>query len=208
MTSTGRSGTAQASPCLDSLRIPLAADDIPVTSLTLRLRATGAGKVHSPSPLHLLAYAPEFGVEGGSEVTGRSGAKFYLFTEGSDSEIRLVVDNSLRPHRAPPAADECDMSAIESMYEGGDFSFEGEATGGTITANRPGVYTLPDISLGDSLPVSLRSPRLSRLRGGPGGGRTIVVIDPSVGWNCYGHGCAYDGWIISAKFVGALRHAW
>ena len=192
-TSTGRSGTAQASPCLDSFRVPLAADDVPVASLTLRLRATGAGTVHSPSPLHLLAYAPEFGVEGGSEVTGRSGAKFYLFTDGSDSEIRLVVDHSLRPHRATPGADECDMSAIESMYEGGDFSFEGDATGGTITANRPGVYTLPDISLDDSLPVRLRSPRLSRLRGGPGGGSTIVVIDPSVGWNCHGHGCAYDG---------------
>ena len=192
-TSTGRSGTAQASPCLDSFRIPLAADDVPVTSLTLRLRATGAGRVHSPSPLHLLAYAPEFGVEGGSEVTGQSGAKFYLFTEGSDSEIQLVVDHSRRPHRATPGADECDMSVMESMYEGGDFSFEGDATGGTITANRPGVYTLPDISLDDSLPVRLRSPRLSRLRGSPGGGRTIVVIDPSVGWNCYGHGCAYDG---------------
>ena len=73
--STGRSGTVQASPCLDSFRIPLAADDVPATSLTIRLRATGSGTVHSPAPLHLLAYAPEFRAEGGSEVTGQSGAK-------------------------------------------------------------------------------------------------------------------------------------
>ena len=192
-TDTGASGSAAASPFGDSYRIPLAAADCPYT-LTLRLRATGASTVHSPTPLNLVAYLPEFRIEGGSEMTGQSGAKFVLFTEGSDSQISLVIDHSRRPCNATPGSDEGDMAEFEGMSTmNGDFSFSGDATGGTITANRPGIYTLPDFSLGVSVSAPLRSPpRRSPLRGG-GGGSTIVVLDPSVGWNCYGHGCGYDG---------------
>ena len=188
-TDTGSCGLSAASPFGDSYRIPLTADDCPNT-LTLRLRATGGSTVHSPTPLNLVAYLPEFRIEGGSEITGQSGAKFVLFTEGSDSRISLVIDHSLRPCSATPGSDEGDMTEFEGMSTAnGDFSFSGDATGGTITANRPGIYTLPDFSLGVSASAPLRSPP----RRGGGGASTIVVLDPSVGWTCYGHGCGYDG---------------
>ena len=188
---TGTSGSTAASPCGDSFRIPLATNDLP-SSITLRLRATGGTTVHSPSPLHLIAYSPEFRVDGGNEITGDSGAKFIVFTDGSDSQISLVIDHSLRPCNAIPGYDEGDMAEFENLsMTGGDFSFSGDASGGTIHANRPGIYTLPDYSLGVALSVPLRSPRRSGRRGS--GGDTIIVLDPSVSWNCAGHGCGYDG---------------
>ena len=112
-----------------------------------------------------------------------------MFTEGSDSQISLVIDHSLRPCNVPPGTDECDMDELEDMsMTSGDFAFYGNASGGTIAAYRPGIYTLPDFTLNVALQTQqLRSPR----RGGGGG--TIVVLDPSVTWNCYGHGCDYDG---------------
>ena len=189
-TDTGVSGTVAASPGGDSFRIPLSAEDFPY-ELTLRLRAAGGVTVYSPSSLHLIAYAPEFRIDGGNEITGDSGAKFSIFTDGSDSQISLVIDHLLRPCNATPGCDEGDMTEFENLsMTGSDFSFAGDSSGGTIYASRPGIYTLPDYSLGVSFSVPLRSPRRLRRRGG---GHTIIVLDPSVSWNCSGHGCGYDG---------------
>ena len=187
----GVCGSVLASPFGDSFRIPLSTNDFPY-ALTLRLRATGALAVHSPTPIYLLAYAPEFRVEGGKEMTGLSGAKFYVFMDGSDSSIHLDINQSLRPSRMPLGNDECDMTELDGMeMSNSDFSFSGDTAGGTITARRPGTYTLPDFSLNiDSSSQPLRSPRRSALRGGGGG---IIVLDPSTGWNCSAHGCGYDG---------------
>ena len=104
-------GTLDASPVGDSWRLPLSTNDVP-TNVTLRLRATGAGAVRCPTPLHLAAYAPEFRAAGGREITGRSGARYTVFTEGSKSQIQLVVDHSRRPHRAPPTDEEGDMELL------------------------------------------------------------------------------------------------
>lgn len=189
-TDTGVSGTVAASPGGDSFRIPLSAEDFPY-ELTLRLRAAGGVTVYSPAPLHLIAYAPEFRIDGGNEMTGDSGMKFSVFTDGSDSQISLIIDHSLRPCNATPGCDEGDMTEFENLSMiGSDFSFAGDSSGGTIYASRPGIYTLPDYSLGVSFSVPLRSPRRSGRRGG---GHTIIVLDPSVSWNCSGHGCGYDG---------------
>ena len=187
----GVCGSVFASPLGDSFRIPLSTNDCPY-ELTLRLRATGAHSVCSPEALHFIAYAPEFHVEGGDEITGQSGAKFHVFLDGTDSQIDLVLDHSLRPCRAAMGADECDMEAL-SYLSGvdGDFTFSGDAYGGSVIARRPGVCPLPDIGVGDGQSVPLRSPRLMR-RGGGGGG-TIVVLDPSASWCCSGHGCYEDG---------------
>ena len=191
-TNTGTSGAAARAPFGDSFRIPLAADDRP-TSLTLRLRATGESPVVAAMPLHLIAYVPEFRFAGGSEITGQSGAKFFVFTDGADAQIRLVVDHARRPHKAKPGADECDWSVFSGAVSGGgDFSFTADGlSGGTVLACRPGIWTLPDVAL--DIPVSALR-RTSRARSArQGGGRTVVVLDPSVGWNCRGHGCVYDG---------------
>ena len=191
-TNTGTSGAAARAPFGDSFRIPLAADDRP-TSLTLRLRATGESPVVAAMPLHLIAYVPEFRFAGGSEITGQSGAKFFVFTDGADAQIRLVVDHARRPHKAKPGADECDWSVFSGAVSGGgDFSFTADGlSGGTVTACRPGIWTLPDVAL--DIPVSALR-RTSRARSArQGGGRTVIVLDPSVGWNCRGHGCACDG---------------
>ena len=200
-------GSLDASPVGDSWRVPLAADDFP-TNVTLRLRATGASAVRSPAPLHLLAYAPSLRVDGGREIAGEYDERLIVFIDGSDSEMHLVVDHSLRPHRASPGADECDMSVLEwlDMTTGG-LSFEGDASGGEVVAWRPGIYELPDLSL-DLAAISAALPygappsrRLSGNRGGGGGG-TVVVLSPSVWWECNKHGCDYDGlgysWVTEA----------
>ena len=187
----GACGPVPASPLGDSFRIPLSTNDCPY-ELTLRLRATGAHSVCSPEALHFIAYAPEFHIEGGDEITGQSGTKFHVFLDGTDSQIDLAIDHSLRPCRAAMGADECDMEAL-SYLSGvdGDFTFSGDAYGGSVIARRPGVCPLPDIGVGAGQSVPLRSPRLMR-RGGGGGG-TIVVLDPSASWCCSGHGCYDDG---------------
>ena len=126
-TGDGLAGTIAASPVGDSFRLPLGTNDFP-SVLTLRLRATGAHLVQSPTPIHLIAYSPEFRIEGGSRITGQSGAEFYVFLDGSDSQISLAIDHSLRPCRATPGADECDMTEFGEMStENGDFSFEGRS---------------------------------------------------------------------------------
>lgn len=189
-TDTGSSGAAASSPFNDSLRIPLAADDMPAT-LTLRLRADGPSAVlRSPSPLHLLAYAPEFRLEGGAKVTGDSGRTYTVFTEGSDSSIDLVIDAARRPHRAPAGADERDMAPFEDLsMQSGGCSFAGDETGGTVRAPRPGIYDFPDPSLSIRGPSPARAPR----RAPRSGGGSLIVLDPSVGWGCSGHGCDSDG---------------
>ena len=172
-------GAVAASPVGDSWRLPLSTNDFPAT-LTLRLRATGASAVRCPAPLHLAAYAPEFRIGGGQDIVGRSGARFHVFTKGSESVIRLSIDHSRRPHRAPPGLDECDMAQLGDFYmASGGLSFVGDQSGGTLAADRPGIYDLPDISLGSA---------------GTTGGGTVVVLDPSARWSCEAYGCdGYDG---------------
>ena len=186
-TDEGNSGVLKASPVGDSFRIPLSTNEVPY-ALTLRLRATGAHTVYSPTPIHLIAYIPEFRVEGGKEIIGESGQKFQVFTDGSDSVIRLNIDHSKRPCKAPVGKDECDMSMFEQMSEyNADFGFTGDMTGGTINVSRPGALDFPDFSLGVQTSSTFR-----RTRRGMGGG-AVVVLDPSASWGCNGHGCGYDG---------------
>ncbi|MBP5542629.1 MAG: RHS repeat protein, partial [Kiritimatiellae bacterium] len=194
-TDTGACGAASVSPIGDSLRIPLATNDLAAT-LTLRLRATGEGVMRSPRPLHLIAYSPTARVEGGREIIGQSGARFFLFTGGVGTSLRLVIDHSGRPCNAPVGSDECDMSGFEGMADdtGGDFTFSGDATGGLIYVSRPGIYTLPNLSPGIPPPALRRQSAGQRLAAtANGGGSTLVVLDPSVGWNCGGHGGRHDG---------------
>ena len=194
-------GSLDASPVGDSWRVPLAADDFPA-NVTLRLRATGASTVRCPAPLHLVAYAPSLRVDGGREIAGEYGERLFVFIDGSDSDMHLIVDHSLRPHRAPPGAEESDMAQLADfeMTTGG-LSFDGDASGGEVAAWRPGIYELPDLSLDlaaitAALPPVGRAPRARRSagnRGGGGGGGTVVVLAPSASWACNFHGCGYDG---------------
>ncbi|MBQ7187951.1 MAG: hypothetical protein IJR99_00900, partial [Kiritimatiellae bacterium] len=182
----GTSGSAASSPFGDSFRIPLPTNALP-SVLTLRLRADGAGLVRSPSPLYLIAYSPEFRIDG-EEVTGLSGAKFLVFTEGANSRLELVIDHSLRPCKASPGDGECDAGWLEGLSScDPDVSFDGDATGGTIRAARPGIYTLP------AFPPSVAIPDPMRPASGGNGGVTLAVLSPSVWWRCDGHGCTYDG---------------
>ena len=212
-TDGGSSGTVSTSPCGDSFRIPLPADDL-ATTLTLRLRATEANggrsltdvtdSTDSPrmplrdlragntfaslrvsTPLHLIAYAPELAITGGLEVVGQSGATFHVFTNGVHSQVGLSIDHSLRPCRAAPVAAEFDL---------GDFAMSNEIgpSGGPLTIDRPGIYTISS----PFLPISLSSPSPAGLRNrSPAGDDLpmIVVLDPSAEWQCHGHGCGYDG---------------
>ena len=166
-TDDGLAGTLADSPVCDSFRLPLGTNDFP-SVLTLRLRATGAHLVHSPMPLYLIAYSPEFRIEGGQEITGQSGEVYSVFMDGSKSDIQLVVDHSRRPHSAPLGADESDIAFLEniSMTSGG-LSFDGDLSGGKIIAAWPGFYELL--------------------------GRPLVVLSPHVGWACEMHGSGYDG---------------
>ena len=192
-TDDGMTGSLAASPSGDSFRLPFSTNDFPY-ALTLRLRATGAHLVHSPTPVYLIAYAPKFTVSGGNTIIGQSGTKFHVFMEGSDSEINVAIDHSMRPCNAAVGEDELDMDALENMdMMNGDFSYSGDATGGTILAYRPGVCELPDVSLGVSPASPVRRAPRRRSGNGDDDGGTIVVLDPSAHWNCNGHGCGYDG---------------
>ena len=186
-TDDGMSGIVKASPFNDSYRIPLSTNDFP-SAITLRLRSTGTSMVHTPTPLHLIAYAPQFVIEGGEQIIGESGLRFSIFKDGSDSTISLKIDHSLRPCKAPIGVDECDMKMFFDMSEdNGDFIFSGDSTGGTITARRPGSYEFPTFSIGFNTSSTFR-----RTRNG-GSSNVLVVLDPSASWGCNGHGCEYDG---------------
>ena len=185
-TDAGDSGSAAASPFGDSLRIPLSTNAFP-HSVTLRVRAT-APTACSPSPLHLIAYAPAVRVEGGDGITGLSGAKFNVFTDGTRSKVRLAVDRTMRPCRAAPSGGELDSGWLADAVEsgsGGWMRYAGDANGGEVAVLRPGVCPIPDCPL--PMPSAARAPR-RRSPGGGGGG--IVVLDPSARWECGGHGCA------------------
>ena len=178
-------GSLDASPVGDSWRVPLGVEDAP-TNLTLRLRATGESAVRCPTPLHLAAYVPEFRVEGGLVITGQSGESYYVFMDGSKSDIRLVVDQSRRPHRAPLGADESDIAFLEniSMTSGG-LSFAGDQSGGTLTAAWPGIYALPAVPLGSTGTTGVSPVDVSSTQ--------VLVLSPHVGWACEMHGSGYDG---------------
>ena len=181
-TDGGSSGSAVASPRGDSFRIPLPSDDL-ATTLTLRLYATDtSATLFAPQPLHLIAYAPELSLTGGRSVIGQSGTTFHVFTDGSSAQIGLATDHSRRPCHAAPTATECDL---------GDFTMSEafDPAGVPLDIGGPGIYSIPSPSL------SIPAPSPSRLgnRSQPGGGIPIVVLDPSVGWECNGHGCGYDG---------------
>ena len=188
-TDTGVRGSASASPCADSFLIPFGADDA-FSALTLRLRAAVGASVRSPAPLHLIAYEPEFRAGGGREVTGMSGRTFLVFTDDSDARIVLAVDDARRPHRAPPGDDERDTAAFAAFAaQCGGGAFDGGASGGTVRVGRSGVYPIPDFARGGLDPAARARRRAPRADAG----RTVVVLSPSVGWRCDGHGCRYDG---------------
>ena len=183
-------GTLEASPVGDSWRLPLSTNDFP-TNVTLRLRATGASAVLCPTPLHLVAYAPEFRAAGGQEITGRSGARFTVFTEGSKSEIQLVVDHSRRPHRASPTDEEGDMYLLDMFSMSlGVYPFPGDLSGGALIASKPGIYSLPELTLGIPGTTGV-SPVGNRDSWGVDG--SLIVLSPCVSWLCESHGCGYDG---------------
>ncbi len=189
-------GCLSESPWGDSFRIPLSADHNPY-ELTLRLRAVcGAYPVFSPSSLYLIAYVPEFRLEGGSEVTGVSGTKYRVFLDGSLSQIGLSVDHSRRPCLAPPGNDEGDMAWFGWVVpDDSGLSFYGGVSGGSIGVSRPGSYDIPFPVLDVAAYTSgTRASRpTGQTRSGYGDMGNLVVLSPSVWWACSGHGCVYDG---------------
>ena len=189
--SNGNGGSVARSPSGDSWRIPLSTNE--TANITLCLRATGAF-VRTATPLYLIAYTPEFKVNGGNSFTGDDGVEYSVFTDGSDSSIGLEIDRSHRPSHTGALPEESDMSLFEQMSsESGDFVFEGDENGGSIRAYRPGIYDFPDIEtkLSAAPRPRLMAPRL--LGAGNGGGRRVVILSPSVGWTCNGDGCGWGG---------------
>ena len=185
-TDEGLAGTLESSPRGDSFRIPFATNDCPY-SLTIRLRATES-IVSASVPLHLIAYAPEYRIDGGSEITGKSGMKFRVYMDGSDSQVSFKIDRSRRPCNTPALADELDMAWFHEMMGYDEYvDYQGDATGGKLAVGRPGEYYLPDPSLGVSSAAMFRRPRSG------GGGGIVIVLDPSASWACDGHGYGYDG---------------
>ena len=185
-TDEGLAGTLESSPRGDSFRIPFATNDCPY-SLTIRLRATES-IVSASVPLHLIAYAPEYRIDGGSEITGKSGMKFRVYMDGSDSQVSFKIDRSRRPCNTPALADELGMAWFHEMMGYDEYvDYQGDATGGKLAVGRPGEYYLPDPSLGVSSAAMFRRPRSG------GGGGIVIVLDPSASWACDGHGYGYDG---------------
>ena len=85
-----------------------------------------------------------------------------------------------------------------SMTSGG-LAFDGDLSGGTLTALQPGFYALPELTLGIPAATSAALPhgeppsrRLAGSRNGGGNG-SLIVLSPCVGWRCQYHGYGYDG---------------
>ncbi|MBR6586243.1 MAG: hypothetical protein IKK82_02370, partial [Kiritimatiellae bacterium] len=191
-TNEGAAGSVSSSPMGDSFRIPLATNECPA-AITLRLRSKGAAVLQMPEPLFFIAYAPVFKIEGGEAIEGKSGKRFSLFKGGVGSSISLTVDHSLRPCNAPLGDDEKDVASLYAISEmNEEFEFSGDDSGGKITPKRPGTCDLPDFTVG-GLPT--QQTFNARAKGSRSGGSetTIIVIDPSSGWRCEGHGYGYDG---------------
>ena len=186
--SNGNSGSLVRSASGDSWKIPLSPTN-ETSSVTLRLRATGR-LVRSVAPLYLIAYRPEFGVNGGNSFTGDNGVKYSVFTDGSASEIGIAIDRTRRPCHAAVGADETDMEVFEQMSgDGGDIQFEGDERGGSLRVSRPGMYRFPDITAKLSAGSLLRG----ALRGSGDDGWWFVILSPRVGWSCEGQGCSWGG---------------
>ena len=181
--SNGNGGSVARSPSGDSWRIPLSTNE--TANITLRLRATSAF-VRTATPLYLIAYTPEFKVNGGSEIDYQ-GVKYSIFTDGSDSQVGLDIDRSHRPCHAPLSEEERDMSVLDEMQSSGDLSYDGDENGGSLFAYRPGVYPFPE------LPATLATPPTRRLLRGSGNGdgnHVLLILSPSV-W--YGEDHCYSG---------------
>ena len=181
--SNGNGGSVARSPGGDSWRIPLSTNE--TASITLRLRATSAF-VRTATPLYLIAYTPEFKVNGGSEIDYQ-GVKYSIFTDGSDSQVSLDIDRSHRPCHAPLSEEERDMSVLDEMQSSGDLTYDGDENGGSLFASRPGVYPFPE------LPATLAMPPARRLLRGSGNGdgnHVLLILSPSV-W--YGEDHCYSG---------------
>ncbi len=192
--SSGACGSLARSPLGDSVRIPLGSNV--VNSLTIRLRASGPF-VCTRSPLYLVAYAPRVELENSQTVDIASNYRVSVMTGGSFEAAALSVDRSLRPCRVPPCAEELDTS---ELTEGGDagnsgFWFNGDAESGSISVPRPGVYSLPAISLplSDS-PLLRASGGAAAARGGDSGRHDLLVLSPRVWYEgrCYEGGVRYD----------------
>ena len=183
--SNGNSGNVARSPSGDSWRIPLSTNE--TENITLRLRSTGAF-VRTVTPLYLIAYVPEFKVDGGQEIE-YNGVAYSVFTDGSESQVGLTIDRTHRPCHAGLTEEERDMSVLRAMEDeaNGDISYDGDANSGAFHAYRPGVYPFPE------LPAKLTQPPVRRmLRLGPPDDRhrILLILSPSV-W--YGEDHCYAG---------------
>ena len=173
-----------ASPNRDSYRIPLSSNL--VQSLTFRLRATRA-ILGSPTPVHLLAWAPRVSIEGGSEgIPLDDGSLAYVFTKGAESRIDLSIDRSRRPCHAALSADELDISGLGSVVADADmcgFRYEGGAEGGFIRAEGPGIYDFPVFEVGGAAVCTPRAAKaLHAPRAAVPGGHRLIVLEPGIAW--------------------------
>ncbi len=167
--------TLQSSPHRDSFRIPLGSNL--VQSVTFRLRATGHVP-HCPVPVHLLAWVPQVEIGGGKNVTLEDGTRAFVFTKGAASEIPLGFNRSLRPCHAALTADEQDLSGLGEIVvdaEACGFRYAGDANGGSILADGPGVYDFPVFAWTGSA--------VARRRSGGGGTSRIIILEPGIGWH-------------------------
>ena len=187
--SNGASGTVAASPIDDSLFLPLSTNN--PQSVTFRLWARSSF-VRSAHAVYLVAYAPGVEVRGGRQVDV-GGQMAYVYTGGSESLIAVSIDRSKRPCKAAFRPEEQILDGLADIADasGGDFTYEGDADGGVIHPNGPGVYQMPDFAA-KNVPST---PRRKLLRAGNGsGGPLLVVLLPSVWYgtdHCYG-GVALD----------------
>lgn len=162
--SNGASGEAVHSSADDSLLLPLSTNN--PSTVTLRLRAT-APQVKCAQSLYLLAYMPTIDLEGGCKV-----GEHVVYLNGSESQITLKVDRSLRPHKGTLTEDERDLTELQ--LEAPELAYEGDANGGTLAVYRPGIYPLPYLGV-------------------PSNGGSLIVLSPSVGWSCASHGHCLSG---------------
>lgn len=188
--SDGESGTATASPAGDSLYLPLSTNNPWWVKITLR--ATGR-RVRSTEPVYLLEYAPEVSFTGGQGLELSDGSTATVFTEGSKSVIGVSIDWTGRPCLAPLSGREALLDGLANLPGESDFTWIGNASGGTLTVSGAGDLELPSFSCGELVPERNRPLLMSPNGDGEGGPHHVIVIDPSI-WYGEGHHGGSDCW--------------
>ena len=176
----GNCGTAMASPCGDSLPLP-----VTNSTVTVRMRAIGP-KIRCPKPMYLVGYAPRVSVSSGTPVYDGAGVKraYYLNVGGGGATLEVTIDRSYRPCNGPLTDGELAIPGLSDLEveSGGLMSYESGANGGTILVNGPGCHQLPDFEVeGPAVPNP--RPLLKAASGGSsngGGGAWILCLDPSI----------------------------